>query len=425
MTVLYNGIIVTMNSKMEIHDRGWIEIDDSGAISDVGAGEPPSKDRDLRGNMIIPALVNGHTHSAMTLLRGYADDLALKDWLEKHIWPAEGKLMNEENINAGLELAMLEMLRCGTGTFCDMYFFSGSELKTVERAGMRGLMAEGIIDFPTPNSKNGDEAFKYVKKVIEENDTKTAMPVLSVHAPNTTSPELIEKTAQFAKEKDMLFVTHTAETQNEVEEIKKRFNKTPVEHLASLIPQGTKTAMAHMVHLTDNDMETASRRHFNAVHNPQSNLKLSSGIARIQAMRDAGIKVSIGTDGAASNNNLDMIEEMRTASMIGKGASPLHVSAEDIMKMATIEGARVLGLGEMTGSLEKGKKADIAEIDMNGLEAVPYYDNPYSFIVYALNSRDIKMTMVNGRVLYNEGEYETLNKNEIIDRVRTISRGIK
>lgn len=425
MTVLYNGKIVTMNDNMDIFNPGWIEIGANGEIADIGSGDPPRKDRDLRGNMIIPALVNGHTHSAMTLLRGYADDLALKEWLEGHIWPAEGKLMNEENINAGLELAMLEMLRCGTGTFCDMYFFSGSELKTVEKAGMRGLMAEGIIDFPTPNCKNGDEAFEYVKQVIEENDTEIAMPVLSVHAPNTTSPELIEKVAQFANDNDLLFVTHTAETENEVSEIKDRFNKTPIAHLASLIPEGTKTAMAHMVHLTENDMDIASRRHFNAVHNPQSNLKLSSGIAKIQLMRDKGIRVSIGTDGAASNNNLDMIEEMRTASMIGKLHSPVHVSARDVMRMATIEGAEVLGLGDMTGSLEKGKRADIAEIDMNGLEAVPYYDNPYSFIVYALNSRDIKMTMVNGKVLYNEGEFTTLDKDGIIDRIKNISRGIK
>lgn len=422
---LYNATAITMNEKSEIIKDACVDIDEKGNIRGITSGHENVNDKDIdcKGDFLIPALINGHTHNAMTLLRGYADDLALQTWLENHIFPAEAKYMDENAVMLGNELGMLEMLASGTGTFCDMYFFTKSAVEIAERAGMRGMYAEGIIDFPTPNAKTPDEAFKYVKESIEEMKTKLARIIISVHAPYTTSPDVIRKAAELANEHNMLFVTHTAETEWEVEEIRKRYGKTPVAHYASIIPEGTKTAMAHMVHLSDEDMKIAAERSFGAVHNPQSNLKLSSGIAEVQKMIDSGINVGIGTDGAASNNNLDMIEEMRTAAMIGKTGNPVHMNAETVLKCGTIMGARALGIDDETGSIEIGKSADIVRISRKGIEAYPYYNNPYSFIVYALNSRDVMMTMVKGQMLYNNGGYTTLNSDEIISRVETWQKG--
>ncbi len=423
MRAIKNANIVTMNEKMDIIENGFIEIDELGKISAVGDGvyEGDAESIDVKGDLIIPGLINGHTHTAMSLLRGYADDLPLKDWLEHHIWPKENEWMNEHNVVLGTELGILEMLASGTTTFCDMYFFTDSTLKCAEKAGIRGLMAEGIIDFPTPNMKNPNDMFDYVQSVIDRADYKISKPVVSVHAPYTTSPDIIAQAAELAKSRDLLFVTHTAETRTEVEDIKKRYGKTPIEHFASLIPKGTKTAMAHMVHLSENDMRIAVEHQFNAVHNAQSNLKLSSGIAEIEKMRKEGIKVSIGTDGAASNNNLDMIEEMRTASLIGKLRDPQHVNAVDTLKMATIEGAQVLHIDDFTGSIEMGKSADLVRISKRGIEAYPYFNNPYSFIVYSMNSRDVIMTMVQGKILYDGNSYKTLDAESIKREVRKIT----
>lgn len=415
MKVLVNANIVTMKDQEDIIKNGYITIIENGKIENVKEGQYTGDGEviDMEGDIVIPALINGHTHTAMSLLRGYADDKPLKEWLEAYIWPKENEWMNEENVVLGTKLGMLEMLASGTGTFCDMYFFTQRTIETVEKAGMRGLMAEGIIDFPTPNMKTPKDMFNYVEGSLKMYNGGLARPVISVHAPYTTSPEIIERAAGIAKDKDILFVTHTAETLTEIADIRKRFNKTPIEHFSNLIPKDTKTAMAHMVHLSDNDMNVAAERGFNAVHNPQSNLKLSSGIAKIAMMRERGILVSIGTDGAASNNNLDMVEEMRTASLIGKMDNPEHLSAYETMKMATIEGARVLHIDDETGTIEAGKSADIVRISRNGIEAYPYFENPYAFIVYAMNSRDVSMTMVNGKILYQKGDYKTLDAQMI------------
>lgn len=415
MKVLINANIVTMKNQGDIIENGYIKINENGKIENVKDGQYKGDGEviDMEGDILIPALINGHTHTAMSLLRGYADDKPLKEWLEAYIWPKENEWMNEENVVLGTKLGMLEMLASGTGTFCDMYFFTQSTIETVEKAGMRGLMAEGIIDFPTPNMKTPKDMFNYVEGSLKMYNGGLARPVISVHAPYTTSPEVIERAAGIAKDNDILFVTHTAETLTEIADIRKRFNKTPIEHFSGLIPKDTKTAMAHMVHLSDNDMDVAAERGFNAVHNPQSNLKLSSGIAKIAMMRERGILVSIGTDGAASNNNLDMIEEMRTASLIGKMDNPEHLSAYETMKMATIEGARVLHIDGETGTIEAGKSADIVRISKKGIESYPYFENPYAFIVYAMNSRDVSMTMVNGKILYQKGDYKTLDAQMI------------
>lgn len=415
MIVLTNANIVTMKEKDDIIDNGYIVINDGGIIESVNEGRYEGNENmtDMKGDILIPALINGHTHTAMSLLRGYADDKPLKEWLEKYIWPKENQWMNRDNVMLGTQLGMLEMLASGTGTFCDMYFFTKDTIPVVNEAGLRGLMAEGIIDFPTPNMKTPKEMLSYVEESLGMFENGLSRPVISVHAPYTTSPDVIERAAGLAKERDMLFVTHTAETLTEIADIKKRYGKTPIEHFSEIIPKETKTAMAHMVHLSDNDMNIASERSFNAIHNPQSNLKLSSGIAKIALMREKGVKVSIGTDGAASNNNLDMIEEMRTASLIGKFDNPQHLSAYETLRMATAEGAEVLHLENETGTLEAGKSADIVRISRNGIEAYPYFDNPYAFIVYAMNSRDVTMTMINGNVLYENGKYKTMDENKI------------
>ncbi len=416
---LYNGIIVTMNKNKDIFDRGWVKIDDNGLIEEIGKGDKKfEKGINLNGDILLPGFVNGHTHIAMNLLRGYADDLPLKIWLENHIWPAENKFMDKDAVILGTQLGIMEALRSGTTTFCDMYFFTKDLYPLVEKIGIRGLLSEGVIDFPTPNLKNPQDAIDYVKDIIDNWDGEFARVILSVHAPYSTSPNIIEEVANIAFSHKKLFVSHVSETEWEVNEIKNRYGKTPVQHFASILPEKLNMAMAHSVHLTDEDMEIAAERHFAAVHCPQSNLKLSSGIAKIEKMKNKGMIIGIGTDGAASNNNLDMIEEMRTAALIGKLENPEHVSAQYTLEMATIEGAKALGIENETGSIEKGKWADIIRISLDGIESYPYYNNPYSHIIYALNSRDVKMTMVKGNILYEDGRFITIEEENIKKEVR-------
>ncbi len=415
---IYNGMIITMNENMEIIEKGWVKIEE-GKIVEIGRGDDKfDKGIDLNGDILMPGFVNGHTHIAMTLLRGYADDLPLKEWLENYIWPAEGKYMDKDSVVLGTKLGVMEALRSGTTAFCDMYFFTKDTLEVVEEIGIKGFMAEGVIDFPTPNKKNPDDAIEYVKDVIKNFNGEYAKIALSVHAPYSTSPEVIKRVSEIAGENDLLLTIHVAETQWEVNEIKKRYGKTPVEHIASIIDKGVKVAMAHAVHLTDEDIDISVERGFSAVHCPQSNLKLSSGIARIEDMRKRGMIVGIGTDGTASNNNLDMIDEMRTAALIGKLKEPQHLPADYVVRMATIDGAKSLGIDKLTGSIENGKDADLIRISLDGIEAYPFYGNPYSFIVYALNSRDIRMTMVKGRILYENGEYKTIDEEKVLKEVR-------
>ncbi len=425
--ILYNAKIVTMNEKLDIIENGWIEIQDN-IIKTIGKGKIEDKENaiDIKGDILLPGFINGHTHIAMTLLRGYTDDKQLMDWLNNYIWPAEGKYMNKDAVVLGTKLGILEMLANGTTSFNDMYFFTNDSIKIAEEIGIRGLFAEGIIDFPTPNCKNPDEGIKYVLNSIEENkNNKITQIVFSVHAPYTTSDSLIKKVAEIANEKNILFHIHTAETKNEINIIKKKYNMTPIELLNKLIPNNTKTVMAHMVHLTDNDMNIASERKFNVIHNPQSNLKLSSGIAQIEKMRNKGIIVGLGTDGTASNNNLDMIDEMRTAALIGKLNNPEHLKAEEVVKMATIDCAKALHIDNEVGSIEEGKKADIIRISLEDIEAYPYYNNPYSYIVYAANSRSIKMTMINGKILYENNEYKTIDKEKVLFNVKKWSENLK
>ncbi len=415
---LYNGMIITMNESMEIIERGWVKIEE-GKIVEIGkGGDKFDNGIDLNGDILMPGFINGHTHIAMTLLRGYADDLPLKEWLENYIWPAEGKYMDRDSVILGTKLGIMELLASGTTTFCDMYFFTKDTLEVVEEIGIKGFMAEGIIDFPTPNKKNPNDAIGYVKDVIKNWNGEYAKPVLSVHAPYSTSPDVIKQVSEIAGENNILLTIHVAETEWEVNEITNRYGKTPVEHIASIIDKGVKVAMAHSVHLTDEDIDISIERGFAAVHCPQSNLKLSSGIARIEDMRNKGMIVGIGTDGTASNNNLDMIDEMRTAALIGKLNNPQHLPADYVVRMVTIDGAKSLGIDKFTGSIEKGKDADLIRISLNGIEAHPFYGNPYSFIVYALNSRDIKMTMVKGRILYEDGEYKTIDREKVLKEVR-------
>jgi len=425
--ILYNAKIITMNNKLDIIENGWINIE-NGIIKEIGSGEVPYNEntKNMEGDLLLPGFINGHTHIAMTLLRGYADDKQLMDWLNNYIWPAENKFIDRDAVLLGSELGIMEMLANGITTFNDMYFFSNDSVKLAEKIGIRGLFAEGIIDFPTPNSKTPKEAIKYVLNSIEENkDNKLSKIIFSVHAPYTTSDTLIREVAELANDMNILFHIHTAETQSEIDIIKEKYNKTPIELLNNLIPENTKTVMAHMVHLTDNDMDIAFTRRFNAIHNPQSNLKLSSGIAQIEKMRQRGIIVGLGTDGTASNNNLDMIDEMRTASLIAKLENPEHLKSQDVVKMATIDCAKALHIDNILGSLEVNKQADIIRVSLKGNEAYPYYNNPYSFLVYSANSRDIKMTMINGNILYENGEFLTIDKERILNNVRKWSERLR
>jgi 5-methylthioadenosine/S-adenosylhomocysteine deaminase len=378
--------------------------------------------------IIMPGLVNAHSHTAMTLFRGYADDLPLNEWLHEKIFPAEATHLNPENVYWGSLLGCLEMIATGTTSFIDGYFFQDETVRAVDKSGLRALIAQGIIDFPAPGvpdpEKNLLTGEEFIRKWLNFSDL--IMPGLFCHSPVTCSADTIEGAMEISEKYSLPMQIHLSETSNDVEEIIKRTGKRPVLYLKDLGLLRDNLIAAHSIHLDDGEIELLSRENVSVVHAPESNMKLSSGIARISGMIERGIKVGIGTDGCASNNNLDLFKEMDFAAKLGKVSThdPVNMSAETVMRMATSWGAKIMGLGNEIGTIEKGKRADVIVVDMNSPHLIPLY-NPVSTMVYSAKGSDVKDVIVNGKILMKDRRFRTLDKEEIIDRVKAISRTIK
>lgn len=357
-------------------------------------------------HIIMPGLVNLHGHSAMTLLRGYADDLKLMDWLNNHIWPLEGKHVSGEFVYDGTLVAMAEMLLGGTTTINDMYFFHAFVGKAASITGMRTMIGCSIMEFPTNYANNPDE---YIKFSL---DTEVAFMgfnrlkfVLAPHAPYTVSDDTFRKVVEIAEKYDMLIHCHVLETQDEIEKSMAEHGMKPLQRLDKLGVLSNRLIAAHMVHLDDEDIELTAKRGVSIAHNPGSNMKLASGFANVQKYLDNGINVGLGTDGAASNNRLDMFGEMYLASLIAKGSTgnPVALKAYDVLKMATINGAKALHLDKKIGTIEEGKDADIIAVNYDDIGMMPLF-NPVSHLVYAANRRDVTDTWVEGERLVKDGE---------------------
>jgi 5-methylthioadenosine/S-adenosylhomocysteine deaminase len=427
--IIKNGTILTLDSKNSIFETGFLCISGD-SISKIGTGTPTSvtaeKIIDVRGGLILPGLVNCHTHAAMSLFRGLADDLPLMEWLNNYIFPAE-RNMDAEFVYTGTLLALAEMILSGTTTFCDMYLFEDQVARAARKAGVRCLVGEVLYDFPSPNYGRVEKGLEYTESLIQkwEKDPLVSIAV-EPHSLFTCSPELLTASNELALKYKVPLIIHLAETIPEVNEIKEKYGKTPVKYLDSLGLLGPHLIADHCVHIEDADIKTLAVHGVKVVHNPESNMKLASGIAPIPQMLSQGVTVGLGTDGCASNNNLDLFSEMDTAAKLHKvnTLDPTVMDALSVLKIATIHGARVLGLEHVTGSLEVGKKADVIVIDTHKPHLTPMY-NAASHLVYAAKGSDVIHSIINGQPVMENRKLLTLDIAEIMARAREISIRVK
>ena len=370
----------------------------------------------LDNHVLMPGLINTHTHAAMSLLRGIADDLPLMDWLNNHIWPAETKWVDRQFIQDGVKLCVAEMIRSGTTCLNDMYFFPDIMAKTCQQMGMRATTGLIVLDFPTVWAQSAEE---YLSKAMAVIDEVKEYPLISTafapHAPYTVSDKPLEKIAMYSSELDIQVHMHIHETQFEVDESVKNYGKRPLERLDQLNLLNPNLMAVHMTSLNELEIERIAETGVHIVHCPESNLKLASGFCPVDTLQHLNINICLGTDGAASNNDLDMFGEMRTAALLSKGVSgdASSCNAEQSLRMATINGAKALGLSDKIGSLEVGKKADVIAIDFSQLNSQPVYD-PIAQLVYATNSMQVSHVWINGEQKLMDYQLTDIDAVEII-----------
>ena len=420
--VIKNGTIVTMDPRNRVCEGGFIGVtgDTISAVGTDGSSPPEGKKViDARGGFILPGLINGHTHAAMTLFRGLADDLPLMEWLNNYIFPVESR-MDEDFVYIASLLACAEMTMSGTTTFCDMYLFENEVARAAQDAGMRCIVGEVLYDFESPNYGSVDKGLAYTEELIRR---WSGNPLVSIavepHSLFTCSPELLEACRDLSRRYGVPLITHVAETLTEIKEIREKYGKTPLAHLDSLDMLGPHLIADHCVHLDQQDMELLQDNHVKVIHNPESNMKLASGVAPVPDMIGRGITVGLGTDGCASNNNLDLFTEMDTAAKLHKVhcMDATVMDAVTVFRMATIEGARALGLDQEIGSLEVGKKADIIILDTHKPHLTPLF-NPFSHIVYAARGADVSHTIINGRITMENRQLLTIELPRLFGQVR-------
>lgn len=423
--IIQADYIITMDNDLTVLKNGTLAIV-GGKISDIGDYNAVSKKYSSKNiingknTAVLPGLINTHTHAAMVYFRGMADDLPLKEWLEEHIWPAEKKWLCNDFVSDATGLACLEMLKAGITTYNDMYFFEDASSKAAKKIGMRAVLGAAIVDFPTVSGNSVDEYLSKAERFINEwQGDDLIVPCIAPHSAYACSPETLKKVKELADKYNVMIHTHLSETRWEVEEIKGKYGLTPVAHLKKIGLLDENIIAAHCVWVDEKDIEAIAKHKVGVSHCIESNLKLSSGIAPVPDMLKAGVKVSLGTDGAASNNDLNILSEMSTAAKVHKAVSndPTVLDAKKALLMATKCGADALGLGGITGSLEKGKAADIAIINLNKPHLTPLYDI-YSHIVYSARPSDVETVFVNGKLVVDKGMLCTADEEEILSKAR-------
>lgn len=417
--VIKNGRILTMDDRNTVLDNGFVGIQ-AGRIRHLGSGATSFNAHriiDAEGGLILPGLVNAHTHAAMSLFRGLADDLPLMDWLNRYIFPAEQK-MDADFVHTGTLLACAEMILSGTTTFCDMYLFENEVARAAHQAGMRCLVGEVLYDFPSPNYGPIEAGLAYTERMIQKwRDDPLVSVAVEPHSLYTCSPDLLVKTHELAEKHGVPLIIHLAESVAENDEVVKRYGQRPVAHLSSLGLLTPRLIADHVVHVDSAEMDLLAQTGVKVVHNPESNLKLASGISPVSELIARRIPVGLGTDGCASNNNLDLFGEMDTAAKLAKvnTLDPTVLNAETVLRMATIEGARVLGMADRIGSLEIGKQADVIVLDTRKPHLTPMY-NPYSQLVYAATGHDVCHAIIDGRIVMEDRRLLTLDVAEVLAR---------
>lgn len=381
----------------------------------------------LDSHALLPGLINAHTHASMTLLRGYADDLALMDWLQNHIWPAEAKYVGPEFVYDGTQIAIAESIRSGVTCFNEMYFFPDEAAKAVDEAGFRASVGLIVIDFPTVWASNADE---YLSKGLALHDElrhhERITTTLAPHAPYTVSDEPLQKIVTYAEELDVPVHIHVHETEFEVVQALEQKGNREIERLRQLGMVSPRLMAVHMTQMTDEEIQLCAENNVTVVHCPESNMKLASGFCPVHKLQKAGVNVCIGTDGAASNNDLDMISEMRSAALLSKVVSgnPSAVPAHTALEMATINGAKAMGLDNRIGSLKPGKEADVIAVNLSSIETQPVF-HPVSHIVYSCNREQVSDVWVAGQRVLNGRNLTTLNEQSLLSKAKLWNEKLK
>jgi 5-methylthioadenosine/S-adenosylhomocysteine deaminase len=423
------GTVVTADRDMRVLEGASVGVR-NGRIESVlpaGSALPAAREvLDAEGYLVIPGLVNTHGHVPMILLRGIADDLKLMEWLNQVIFPAEAKTVDEEFVYWGTLLACVEMARSGTTTFTDMYYYEREIARATDRAGLRGVLGQTIIGFPAPDYETADEALVATEKFLQEwGDHPRVVPSVAPHALYTTSLEVVRRARDLAARYRAPFQIHAHESEQEDRQVREKLGKTTISALDDAGLLGPGVILHHTITLTDDDIARMARSSVGASHNPESNMKGASGLARVPEMLSAGLSVGLGTDGPASNNNLDLFEEMDTAAKVHKLVrnDPTVMPAREVFRMATIGGALALGLGDRIGSIEPGKEADLVLIDTRIPELTPLYD-VYSHLVYAVKGAHVRTVLIGGRVVVKDRVMTTVDVGEVMARSREIQKRI-
>jgi 5-methylthioadenosine/S-adenosylhomocysteine deaminase len=430
--ILMGGTVITVDPAHRVLSHGAVAIDGTDIVAvdtadAITAGYTGREVVDTTGDIVLPGLVNTHGHAPMVLYRGLADDLALMDWLQRYIFPAEAKTVSPEMVRVGTKLAALEMIQSGTTTFTDMYYFEEEIARAAREAGLRGVLGETVIKFPVADAKTPADALKRAESYIAEfQHDPLITPAVAPHSAYTLERETLLACRDLALKYGVPVLIHLAETQDEVRIIQEFSHLTPTGYLESIGFWTPRVVAAHGVWVTDDDIAILKRRDVGVSHNPESNMKLASGVAPVPKYLAAGVKLGLGTDGAASNNDLDMFEAMRQAAFLHKleTRDPRAVPATQALELATMGGARVLGLQAAIGSLEPGKRADVIVVGTNRARQTPLYD-PISQLVYATHGDDVKTTIVNGRVLMRDRRMTTLDEAAVIADARRLATAVR
>jgi 5-methylthioadenosine/S-adenosylhomocysteine deaminase len=430
--VLRNAWVIPCDPLLSTIPCGVVAIDgDSivavGTAEDVGARFCGQREMDLSDHLLLPGLINTHTHAAMTCFRGLGDDLPLNHWLQEVIFPTEARWVSPDLVYWGTLLAAVEMLAGGVTTVCDGYFFEESAAHAALESGIRAVLGQGILDFPTPDqpdpARMRDRADEYLERF--PSGSGRLRPSLFCHAPYTCSPETLQWVKELCRRRGILFQTHLSETLGEVNQLVQRYGERPVFFLERLGILDAATLCAHGVWLDQGEIACLAEHQVGLAHTAESNMKLASGIAPVPALLAAGIKVGLGTDGCASNNNLDLFAEMDMVAKVHKvfDKNPVSCSAGQVLQMATLQGARALGWDDAIGSLEAGKQADIIAIDTRRPHLTPLYD-PISHLVYAVSAADVSHVWVAGRQVVAEGRVLTVDPQVVMTEMRQIAARI-
>ena len=430
--VVSGGIVVTMDASRRVLEPGAVAIRGTdivavGEVADVRSRFPDARTIDARRTIVLPGLINTHTHAPMVLYRGLADDLPLMEWLQQYIFPAEARTVSPSFVRAGTRLAVLEMIRSGTTTFTDMYYFEEEIAAAAREAGLRAVLGQTIIGVPAPDARTPRQALDRAEAFIQAfKDDPLIVPAVAPHSIYLLEREDLLASRELAAKYGVPLLIHLAETEAEIETVRKRHGTTPVAYLDGMGFWSRPTLAAHGIWMTEADVSTLATHHVGVSHNPESNMKLASGVAPVPDYLAAGVPLGLGTDGAASNNDLDMFDAMRQTALLHKLTSgdPGAVPARVVLEMATIGGARALGLDRLVGTLEPGKRADLIIVDAGHPRLTPMY-NAVSHLVYAARGDDVVTMIVNGRVLMEGRRVQSIDEAQVLAEAVTIAESVR